>query len=109
MKPLFESGAMSRNQYLLQLNQVQETRAEVSTLEEERSRVIGQIASQLNQIDRQMIQIRAELVGLQETISYRTVRAPINGKVFDVKVSPQTVVNADQEVLETCSGQSSSG
>ena len=100
MKPLFESGAMSRNQYLLQLNQVQETRAEVSTLEEERSRVIGQIASQLNQTDRRMIQIRAELVALQETISYRTVRAPIKGKVFDVKVSPQTVVNADQEVLK---------
>ena len=47
-----------------------------------------------------MIQIRAELVALQETISYRTVRAPINGKVFDVKVSPQTVVSADQEVLK---------
>ena len=99
MKPLFESGAMARNQYLLQLNQVQETRADVASLQEERSRVVGQIASQLNQINRQMIQIRAELVGLDETISYRTVRAPISGKVFDVKVSPQTVVNADQDVL----------
>ncbi|MCB4406942.1 HlyD family efflux transporter periplasmic adaptor subunit [Synechococcus sp. MU1642] len=99
MKPLFESGAMARNQYLLQLNQVQETRADVASLQEERSRVVGQIASQLNQINRQMIQIRAELVGLNETISYRTVRAPISGKVFDVKVSPQTVVNADQDVL----------
>ena len=44
MNLLFEAGAMSRNQYLLQLNQVQETRVEVTTLEEERSRVIGQIA-----------------------------------------------------------------
>ena len=100
MKPLFETGAMSRNQYLLQLNQVQETRAEVATLEEERSRVIGQIASQLTQVDRQIIRIRAELVGLDESISYRTVRAPISGKVFDVKVSPQTVVNEDQDVLK---------
>ena len=74
MKPLFETGAMSRNQYLLQLNQVQETRAEVATLEEERSRVIGQIASQLTQVDRQIIRIRAELVGLDESISYRTIR-----------------------------------
>ncbi len=100
MKFLFENGAVARNQYLLQMNQVQEIRAEVVTLEEERSRVVGQIASQLNQIDRQIIQIRAELVGLEETISYRTVRAPIDGKVFDVKVSPQTVVNADQGVLK---------
>ena len=100
MKPLYESGAMSRNQYLLQLNQVQETRAEVATLQEERSRVVGQIATRLNQIDRQIIRIRAELVGLEETLSYRTVRAPINGKVFDVKIAPQTVVNADQEVVK---------
>ncbi|TCD58397.1 hemolysin activation protein [Synechococcus sp. BS55D] len=100
LKPLYEGGGMARNQYLTQLNQVQETRAEVSTLEEERSRVIGGVAAQLNQIDRQMIQIRAELVGLKETISYRTVRAPIDGRVFDAKVSPQTVVNADQTVLK---------
>ena len=84
----------------MQLNQVQEARVVVSTLEEERTRVVGQIASRLNQIDRQMIQIRAELVGLEETISYRTVRAPINGKVFDIKVSSQAVVNADQQVLK---------
>ena len=100
IRPLYEVGGLARNQYLLQLNQVQETRAEVATLEEERSRVIGQIASQLNQINRQMIRIRAELVGLEETISYRTVRAPIAGKVFDVKISPQTVVNGDQAVLK---------
>ena len=36
-KPLFEGGGMSRTQYLSQLNQVQEIRAEVSTLKEESS------------------------------------------------------------------------
>ena len=99
-KPLFEGGGMSRTQYLSQLNQVQEMRADVATLREERSRVIGAVAGQLNQIDRQIIRIRAELVGLKEAISYRTVRAPIDGKVFDAKVSPQTVVNGDQMVLK---------
>ena len=39
-------------------------------LEEERSRAIGGVANRLNQIDRRMIEIQAELVGLQETISY---------------------------------------
>ena len=82
-KPLFEGGGISRIQYLSQLNQVQEMRAEVATLKEESSRLIGAVAAQLTQIDRQMIRIRAELVGLKETIGYRTVRAPIAGKVFD--------------------------
>ena len=79
---------------------MQEIRAEVATLIEESSRVIGGIAAQLNQIDRQSIQIRAELVGLKEIISYRTVRASIDGKVFDAQVSPQMVVNGDQIVLK---------
>ena len=91
---------MSRTQYFTQLNQVQEVRSEVSTLQEERSRVIGAVAGSLNQIDRQIIRIRSELVGLKEVISYRTVKAPIDGKVFDARISPQTVVNGDQTVLK---------
>ena len=62
--------------------------------------MIGVIAGQLTQIDRRIIQTRAELVGLKEIIGYRTVRAPIEGKVFDAKISPQTVVNGDQTVLK---------
>ena len=58
---LYEQGGMARNQYFMQRNRVQEVKAEVATLEEERSKMIGQLASQLNQIDRQMIQIEAEL------------------------------------------------
>ena len=100
LKPLFEGGGMSRTQYFTQLNQVQEVRSEVSTLQEERSRVIGAVAGSLNQIDRQIIRIRSELVGLKEVISYRTVKAPIDGKVFDARISPQTVVNGDQTVLK---------
>ena len=97
---LYKQGGMARNQYFLQRNRVQEVKAEVATLEEERSKLIGQLATQLNQIDRQMIQLEAELVGLRETISYRTIRAPISGKVFDARVSPQTVINADQSILK---------
>lgn len=100
LETLYEQGGMARNQYFTQKNRVQEARAEVATLEEERSKVMGQLATQLNQVDRQMIQIKAELVGLRETISYRTIRAPIDGKVFDARVSPQTVINADQTVLK---------
>ena len=61
--------------------------------------MIGQLAGQLNQVDRQMIQIKAQLVGLRETISYRTIRAPIAGKVFDARISHQSVINSDQNVL----------
>lgn len=100
LQPLFRSGGMARNQYLTQLNQVQETRSEVITLQEERTRAIGQAAAQLNELNRQAIGLRSELVGLKETISYRTIKAPIGGRVFNVKISPYSVINADQMALK---------
>ena len=100
LEPLYAAGGMARNPYLTQLNQVQEVRSDVITLEEERSRAIGQAASQLNEINRQMISLRSELDGLKETISYRTIKAPIEGRVFDAKLSPYSVVNADQNILK---------
>lgn len=99
MKPLFTSGAMARNQYLQQLNQIQETKSEVANLREERIRLLGQAATQLNQVNQQVLAMRAELVGLKETISYRTIKAPNAGTVFNLKLSPYKVVNSDQIVL----------
>ena len=100
LKPLFEAGGLARNEYLIQLNRVQEYRAELSTLREERTRVMGQAASQLAQLDRKLLSLNAELVQLRETIDYRTVKAPIEGRVFDIQVSPVSVINADQTVMK---------
>lgn len=100
LKPLYENGGVARNQYLTQLNQVQESRTEVTILEEERVRQIGGAASQLNEINRQAINLRSELIGLRETLSYRTIKAPISGRVFDLKISRYSVINADQTALK---------
>ncbi len=100
LKPLYEAGAIARNQYLNKLNQVQEVRADAQSLKEERIRILGQAASQLNQLNTQMIQMRSELVNLQETLDYRTVKAPIDGKIFDAKVSPYSVVSGGSIVLK---------
>jgi len=100
MKPLFESGGMSRNAYLQQLNGLQETRSLVANLEEERSKVMGQVATQLNQINRQLLGLKAELEGLKETISYRTVKAPIAGQVFDAGIKRSDVVNTSETALK---------
>ena len=100
MKPLFEMGAMSRNQYLEELNRVQEIRSNVANLEEERSRKLGEAATQLDGLNKRIIDMRAQGESIKETIAYRTVKAPIDGRVFDVRLSPMSVVNADQEVLK---------
>ena len=97
---LYKAGGMARNQYLGQLNEVQQNRAEVISLEEERERVVGQAAGQLNDINRQLLNLKADLVATREALSYRTVVAPIDGKVFDAKLARYAVINADQTVLK---------
>lgn len=99
LERLNNAGGISRNNYLTQLNEVQEMAADVASLREEKSRVVGEAAAQLNQINQQMINLRSDLVGLREAISYRTIRAPISGTVFDAKVGPFSVVNNDQILL----------
>ena len=100
LKPLYEVGAIARNQYLTKLNQVQEVRADVQTLQQERTRILGQAAVQLNQINTEMINLRSQLVEIGETLEYRTVKAPIDGKIFDTKVSPYSVVGGGSLVLK---------
>ena len=100
LKPLYELGGMARNQYLEELNRVQEIQSSVANLEEERSRKLGEAATQLDALNKRMIEMRAQRESIKETIAYRTVKAPIEGRVFDVRLSPMSVVNADQEVLK---------
>lgn len=100
MKPLYEGGGLARNNYLSQLNQIQELTAEIATLRGEQSRVIGSATSQLNDVNRQQINLQSELVGIKEAIGNRTIQAPISGIVFDTKVSPFSVVNTSQVLLK---------
>ena len=44
LQPLYEEGGIGRVNYLSQLNQVQESQAELATLVEERERLIGDVA-----------------------------------------------------------------
>ena len=99
LKPLL-TQVMSRNQYLEELNRVQEIRASVATLEEELARNLGVAATQLDTLNKRIIELRAQRDSIDETLSYRTVKAPISGMVFDLQVTPSSVVNADQEVLK---------
>ncbi len=100
LKPLYEVGAIARNQYLNKLNQVQEVKADVQSLRQEKTRILGQAAVQLNQLNTQLINLRSQLVEIGETLEYRTVKAPIDGKIFDTKVSTYSVVNGGSIVLK---------
>ena len=100
LEPLFREGGMARVNYLSQLNKVQESQAELASLGEEREKLLGVVAAQLTQINRELQTVKAELDALNEAIGYRTLTAPIAGAVFDLKASKSSVVAADQVLLK---------
>lgn len=100
LKTLYDAAAISRHSYLIQMDEVQSMRAQVASLQGERTRVLGEASAQLNQINRQTINLRAELVGLKEALGYHTIKAPISGTVFDVKVGPSSVVSTSKVLLK---------
>lgn len=100
LRPLYEQGGMARNQYWLQQDQVQALKAEIATLSEEKVRVVGAAAAQINDLNRQIISLQSELIGLKETIGYRTILAPVAGRVFDTKAGPYSVVNTSEVLLK---------
>ena len=100
LRPLYESGGFSRIQYLEQLNAIQEQTSIISSLIQERESVLGAIAGQINDNNRDLGGLRSEKISLRENLSYRTVRAPISGTVFNLQASPSSVVSTNQVLLK---------
>ena len=69
-------------------------------LKEERSSTLGAVAGRINSNNRELELLKSELTQIQEQLSYRLIKAPVDGKVFDIKASPSTVLSADQIVLK---------
>lgn len=100
LKPLFESGGLARNRYLDQLNSLQELRAEVATLYGERDRIVGIMSGRLNNINRQKITLKSQIVANLEAISYTTIKAPVSGTIFDLKTSISSFVTNSEKLLK---------
>ena len=100
LRPLYENGGFARVQYWQQLNAIQEQTAELATFKEERSSTLGAVAGQINANNRELEGLQSELIKLREELSYRLIKAPIGGKVFDIQATPSALLPADQVVLK---------
>ena len=83
-----------------QSNNVQEKKAELVALREDRSSVLGAVAGRINSINRDLENLQSELARLSEDLSFRVIKAPIDGKVFDVRATTSSLLAADQVVLK---------
>lgn len=96
---LYEQQAISRHQYLTELDSVQNMEAQVYALTEERTRVLGEASNQLSATTQQILSLKAELASLDEALASRIVKSPISGTVFNLQVASSSVVTTDQVLL----------
>ena len=60
---------------------------------------MGLVVSRQDQNNKQR-SLRASLDSIEEQLSYRTLRAPVSGKVFNLVVSPKSVVGSNDTLLK---------
>ena len=80
----------------MQLNALQELQAQIASVKGEQSRLLGLVVSRQDRNNKQELSLIASLDSIQEQLDYRIVRAPTSGKIFNLSVSPQSVVGSDE-------------
>ena len=100
LKPLFLSGAVSRNNYLSKVNQIQVLTSDIAALEGEREKLIGNSTIRLASLNRQLLTSKAELASLSELLKYKTILSPSDGLVFNLTVKPSSVVGTSESLLD---------
>ena len=73
---------MARNNFLMQLNSLQELKATIASVEGDQARLLGSVVSRQAQLNKEESSLNSSLATLTEQLSFRTLRAPSSGKVF---------------------------
>ena len=91
---LAKEGGVKDIQFLQQRNKVQELKGELTKLEIDGRRQVNQIDQQIEQIDAELAGLRSEraqlnanLTEVRVTNKNQTLRAPVDGIVFDLKLN----------------------
>ncbi len=93
MRPLLLSGAVTRNMVLAQEDKALSFKAELSQIDEE-------IAVMQSKNRQAQSELKAQLVLAKIQEQYEIVKAPMNGIIFQLKASPQGVLNPSEPILK---------
>ena len=83
-----------------QVNQLQVTKSEIATLENEKVKIIGSTNARLAGLNRQILSLSSELDRVKELIKYKTITAPTDGLVFNLRVNPTSVVSTTETLFK---------
>ena len=92
LRPVYESGGIAKFNYLNSVDELQRLESQIAETSQQLTATTGQAARQVSSNSRQILSLEAQLVALQEQQRNLSLKAQQAGEVFNVSVSPGSVI-----------------
>ena len=99
LRPVYESGGIAKFNYLNSIDDLQKLESQIVETSQQLTATTGQAARQVSINSRQILDLEARLVALQEQERNLTLKAQQPGEVFNLSVSPGSVIGSGAEVM----------
>ena len=101
IRSLWEEGAGSEIQLLQQSDKVQQVEGELERVEGERLKQTKQLDQQIRQLRSELAQLRSNFVEQTVSMRYKSITAPVDGIIFELKPKSTGFVAQNSEPVMT--------
>ena len=99
LRSVYESGGIAKFNYLNSIDDLQRLEAQIDESRQQLTGTLGQAARQVSLNSRQILDLEARLIALQEQQRNLTLKAQQSGEVFNLSVGPGSVIGSGVEVM----------
>jgi len=99
LRSVYESGGIARFNFLNSVDELQRFESQIAETSQQLTTTTGQAARQISANARQILNLEAQLVSLQERKRNLTLKAQQPGEVFNLSVGPGSVIGSGAEVM----------
>jgi HlyD family secretion protein len=99
LRPVYESGGIAKFNFLNSVDELQRLESQIAETNQQSTTTSGQAARQISANARQILNLEAQLISLQERQRNLTLKAQQPGEVFNVSVGPGSVIGSGAEVM----------
>ena len=100
LKPLYQNGGFAKFNYLSAVDELQQVRSRKIETDEQINTTLAQAGRQVSANDRQILDLEARLVGLEESQRNLSLKALKSGRIFNLSVAPGSVIAGGASVME---------
>lgn len=99
LRSVYESGGIAKFNYLNSIDELQRLESQISETSQQFTATKGQAARQVSVNSRQILNLEAQLVALEEQQRNLTLKAQQAGEVFNLSVGRGSVIGSGAEVM----------